>query len=148
MTSDGLVHPTTSKNGMQLSKHSTSMNIKSLMQLTKFVGIRIEVDEYYNYYMDQHRMIDLIIKVANITGAKDEHLPYPTDAQQPPLSKMDCPTNDVDRATCQKYPTGVSSDNSCTVWCTQWWVLCTHSTYFRDMVTILVPDTYFSSNTC
>ena len=70
----------------------------------EFVGIRIEVDEHYNYYMDQHRMIDLIIKEANITGAKDEHLPYPTDAQQPPLSKMDCPTNDVDRATCQKYP--------------------------------------------
>ena len=55
-------------------------------------------------YMDQHRMIDLIIKEAYITGAKDEHLPYPTDAQQLPLLRLDNPTNDVDRATCQKCP--------------------------------------------
>ena len=57
-------------------------------------------------------MIDPIMKEANITGAKDEHLPYPTDVQQLPLSKIDCPTNDVDRITCQK---DVSSDNSYTV---------------------------------
>ena len=63
----------------------------------EFVGIRIEVDEHLNYYIIQHR---IIIKEANITGVKDEHLPYHTDAQQPPLSKMDCPTNDIDRAIC------------------------------------------------
>lgn len=54
--------------------------------------------------MDQHRMLDLIINETNISGAKDEHLPYPTDAQQPPLSKLECPTNDSDREQCQKYP--------------------------------------------
>jgi hypothetical protein len=70
----------------------------------EFVGIRIQADSAFNYYMDQHRMIDLIIDEANISGAKDEHLPYPTDAQQPALSKLDCPTNDIDRAICQKYP--------------------------------------------
>ena len=70
----------------------------------EFVGIRIQADENFNYYMDQHRMIDLIINEANISGARDEHLPYPTDAQQPALSKLDCPTNDADRAICQKYP--------------------------------------------
>jgi hypothetical protein len=70
----------------------------------EFVGIRIQADAESNYYMDQHRMIDLIIDEANISGAKDEHLPYPTDAQQPTLSKLDCPTNDIDRAVCQKYP--------------------------------------------
>ena len=70
----------------------------------EFVGIRIQADSEFNYYMDQHRMIDLIIDEANISGAKDEHLPYPTDAQQPALSKLDCPTNDIDRAVCQKYP--------------------------------------------
>ena len=70
----------------------------------EFVGIRIQADEDSNYYMDQHRMIDLIVNEANISGAKDEHLPYPTDAQQPALSRLDCPTNDTDRAVSQKYP--------------------------------------------
>ena len=70
----------------------------------EFVGIRIQADSESNYYMDQHRMIDLIINEANISGAKDEHLPYPSDAQQPPLSKLDCPTSDVERDQCQKYP--------------------------------------------
>ena len=46
--------------------------------------------------MDQHRMIDLIIKEASITGAKDEHLPYPTDAQRPPQSNVTrTPVRDV-----------------------------------------------------
>ena len=39
----------------------------------EFVGINITHDEEYNYYMDQTRMI----KEANLTGAKDERLPYP-----------------------------------------------------------------------
>ena len=44
----------------------------------EFVGIRIQRDEDGTYYMDQHRMIDSIIKEANISGAKDMYLPYPT----------------------------------------------------------------------
>jgi hypothetical protein len=39
-------------------------------------------------------MIDSIIAEANMTGAKDEHLPYPNDIQQPPLSKLDCAQTD------------------------------------------------------
>lgn len=70
----------------------------------EFVGIRIQADSDSNYYMDQHRMIDLIVNEAIISGAKDEHLPYPSDAQQPALSKLDCPNNDTDRAISQKYP--------------------------------------------
>ena len=54
----------------------------------EFVGIKITRDEQFNYYMDQHRMIDSIIAEANMTCAKDEHLPYPNDIQQPPLSKL------------------------------------------------------------
>ena len=42
----------------------------------EFVGINITDDEDYNYYMDQTRMITEIIKKANLTGAKDERLPY------------------------------------------------------------------------
>ena len=119
MTSDGLVHPTTSTNGMHIHEWNAVIQAfnKNGYQVTdatdkEFVGIRIEVYEHSNYYMNQHCMIDPIMKEANITGAKDEHLPYPTDVQQLPLSKIDCPTNDVDRITCQK---DVSSDNSYTV---------------------------------
>ena len=70
----------------------------------EFVGIKITRDKDYNYYMDQHRMIDSIIKEANMTGAKDEHLPYPTDAQQPPLSKKDCASTPEERESSAKYP--------------------------------------------
>ena len=70
----------------------------------EFVGIRITRDEDFNYYMDQHGMIDSIIKEANMTGAKDEHLPYPSDAQQPPITKKDCANTPEERETCSKYP--------------------------------------------
>ena len=70
----------------------------------EFVGIRITRDEDFNYYMDQHRMIDSIIKEANMTGAKDEHLPYPSTAQQPPLTKQDCASTPEERDECSKYP--------------------------------------------
>ena len=105
------------------------------------------VHQYTNYYMDQHGMIDLTIKEANITGAKDEHLPYPTDAQQPPLSKMDCPTNDVDRATCQKYPyrrvVGQLMHGMVHTMVGIVYAL----NILLDTERILVPDTYFSSST-
>ena len=34
----------------------------------EFVGIRITCDEHFNYYMDQTRMIDEIIKDLNMTA--------------------------------------------------------------------------------
>ena len=37
--------------------------------------------------MDQHRMIDDILKELNVTGAKGERLPYPMDL--PKLSRLD-----------------------------------------------------------
>ena len=43
----------------------------------KIAGINITHDEDYDYYMDQTRIITEIIKEANLTGAKDERLPYP-----------------------------------------------------------------------
>ena len=70
----------------------------------EFVGIKITRDEDFNYYMDQHRMIDSIIAEANITGAKDEHLPYPNDTQQPALSKLDCAQTDEEKLRSMKYP--------------------------------------------
>jgi hypothetical protein len=67
----------------------------------EFVGIHIYHDEEYNYYMDQTRMITSIVADANMTGAPDAKLPYPTDG--PNLSKQDCPTEDQ-KAECTKYP--------------------------------------------
>ena len=49
-------------------------------------------------------MIDNIIKEASMTRAKDEHLPYPADAQQPPLSKMDCASTPEEHESSTKYP--------------------------------------------
>ena len=67
----------------------------------EFVGINITHDEHYNYYMDQTRMITEIIKEANLTGAKEEKLPYPMGNS--PLSKNDCATEDQ-KQECTKYP--------------------------------------------
>ena len=68
----------------------------------EFVGIHIYHDEDFNYYMDQERMLTSIVKEQNISGDKDEKLPYPTDG--PALSKADCPATEEDKRECQKYP--------------------------------------------
>ena len=72
--------------------------------LTQFVGICIQRDEDGTYYMDQHGMIDSIIKEANISGAKDMHLPYPTGDEELPLSKLDNASTPEERMQCMKYP--------------------------------------------
>ena len=38
-----------------------------------------------------------------MTRAKDEHLPYPADAQQPPLSKMDCTSTPEEHESSTKF---------------------------------------------
>jgi hypothetical protein len=67
----------------------------------EFVGIRITRDNEGNIYMDQERMINEIIKEMNMTGSKDEKLPYPVTGES--LSKIDNAT-DVQKADCSKYP--------------------------------------------
>ena len=69
----------------------------------EFVGINITCDSDFNYYMDQARMIDEIVKEANMTGAKDESLPYPLSDVEPPLCKLDN-ANASNSSECQKYP--------------------------------------------
>ena len=54
---------------------------------SEFVGIRITRDEQYNYYMDQTRMVEEIVKEAQLSQAKNKKLPNPL--QGPPLSKLD-----------------------------------------------------------
>ena len=51
--------------------------------------------------MDQHRMIDDILKELNVTGAKGERLPYPMD--EPKLSRLDN-ASVTDQVECGKYP--------------------------------------------
>ena len=68
---------------------------------SEFVGIRITRDEQYNYYMDQTRMVEEIVKEAQLSQAKDKKLPYPL--QGPPLSKLDNAT-EKNYAECQKFP--------------------------------------------
>jgi hypothetical protein len=69
--------------------------------IKEFVGLRITCDENYNYYLDQKRMIDEIVRECNMTGSKDEHLPYPMTGAS--LSKEDNATDDQ-KAECSKYP--------------------------------------------
>ena len=63
--------------------------------------ICVSHDEDYKYYMDQTRTITEIIKEANLTGAKDERLPYPLDNAA--LSKLDSATEEQ-KKECSKYP--------------------------------------------
>ena len=51
--------------------------------------------------MDQHRMIDDILKELNVTGSKGERLPYPMD--MPKLSRIDN-ASVSELAECKKYP--------------------------------------------
>ena len=67
----------------------------------EFVGIHIYHDEDFNYYMDQSRMIDSIVRDANLQGDPIEKLPYPMDGN--PLSKLDCATEES-KAEDSKYP--------------------------------------------
>jgi Reverse transcriptase (RNA-dependent DNA polymerase) len=67
----------------------------------EFVGIRITRDSEGNVYMDQERMINDIIKEMNMTGSKEEKLPYPMTGES--LSKLDNAT-DVQKAECSKFP--------------------------------------------
>ena len=68
----------------------------------EFVGIKISRDNEYNYFMDQHRMIDDIIKELNVTGAKGERLPYPMDL--PKVSRKDNASSVSEQIECGKYP--------------------------------------------
>jgi hypothetical protein len=67
----------------------------------EFVGIKIQCDAELNYYADQSRMVEEITKEMNLTGARDEHLPYPTDGLS--LSKLDNSTED-NKAECDRFP--------------------------------------------
>jgi hypothetical protein len=58
----------------------------------EFIGVHFYRDDNFNYYMDQARMLDDILKKANLSGHKGEHLPYPLDG--PSLSKQDNATDE------------------------------------------------------
>ena len=110
----------------------------------EFVGINIYHDEEYNYYMDQSRMVDSILREANMTGSRDEHLPYPLSGQN--LSKLDNATDD-ERPSCAKYPYRRVKGNSCMLWCIHLYASCMPSTFYHDTAIILDRATSYFSNT-
>ena len=67
----------------------------------EFVGIRITRDETGNYYMDQSRMLENIIRESDMTLDKDEHLPYPMSG--PALSKLDNASAE-EKDLCDQFP--------------------------------------------
>ena len=42
-----------------------------------FVGITVTFDKDDNYYLDQKRAIEGVVKAAKLSGAKIQKLPYP-----------------------------------------------------------------------
>ena len=69
----------------------------------EFVGIKITVDENYNYYMDQTRMIDEILNEVHMENEKDEITPYPYPHAAESLSKADNAT-EQNEAEFKKFP--------------------------------------------
>ena len=67
----------------------------------EFVGINIQRDENFNYYMDQTRMIEDILEGIGMKNCKDESLPYPLDKLG--LSKLDNATP-LQLPECRKFP--------------------------------------------
>ena len=69
----------------------------------EFVGIKITIDKDHNYYMDQTRMINEILKEAHMLNEKDERLPYPNPQQEKQISKEDNATEENEKES-KKYP--------------------------------------------
>ena len=67
-----------------------------------FVGINVTHDQEGNYYLDQTKTIEGIVKAANLRGAKTEKLPYPMDG--PSLSKLDNAANEDEVKESLKTP--------------------------------------------
>ena len=67
-----------------------------------FVGINVTTDEQSNYYLDQKKSIESVVKAAKVSGAKVQKLPYPLDG--PPLSKADSAKNEAEANEVAKTP--------------------------------------------
>ena len=52
-----------------------------------FVGITVTFEKDGNYYLDQKRAVEGVVKAAKLSGAKIQKLPYPLDGKS--LSKED-----------------------------------------------------------
>ena len=67
-----------------------------------FVGINVTTDKEGNYYLDQKRAIEGVIKAAKLSGAKTQKLPYPLDGNS--LSKEDNAKDDAEVRKVAKTP--------------------------------------------
>ena len=59
-----------------------------------FVGINVTMDEQGNYYLDQKKSMESVVKAAKVRGAKVQKLPYPLDG--PSLSKAHKAKNEAE----------------------------------------------------
>ena len=67
-----------------------------------FVGITVTFDKDDNYYLDQKRAIEGVVKAAKLSGAKIQKLPYPLDGKS--LSKEDNAKDDSEVREVAKTP--------------------------------------------
>ena len=67
-----------------------------------FVGITVTSDEEGNYYMDQKKAIEGVVKAAKLTGAKIQKLPYLLEGES--LSKADNAKDDAEIRESAKTP--------------------------------------------
>ena len=67
-----------------------------------FVGINVTTDEQGNYYLDQKKSIESVVKAAKVSGAKVQKLPYQLDG--PSLSKADNAKNEAEANEVAKTP--------------------------------------------
>ena len=64
-----------------------------------FVGINVTSDNQGNYYLDQKKSIEGVVKAAKVSGCKVQKLPYPLEG--PSLSKAD---NEAEEKEVAKVP--------------------------------------------
>ena len=66
------------------------------------LGINVTTDEQGNYYLDQKKSIESVVKAAKVSSAKVQKLPYPLDG--PSLSKADNAKNEAEANEVKKTP--------------------------------------------
>ena len=67
-----------------------------------FVGINVTTDDQCNYYLDQKKTIEGVVKVAKFEGMKAQKLPYPMEGES--LSKKDKAKNPAEIRESNKTP--------------------------------------------
>ena len=76
-------------------------NVKDCIKQS-FVGINIISDNQGNYYLDQKKSIEGVVKAAKVSGCKVQKLPYPLEG--PSLSQADNAKDEAEAKEVAKIP--------------------------------------------